>query len=79
MSKAQLRPKILNEGYCCIYGYLNLCKARGETIKSMAAFLGVNKSVLWDCTRKKGKKHVCQQTSECLQPIILEIQKEKGP
>ena len=67
-------PKIASEGYCCIYGYLNLCRARGETKKSMASWLGVSFWTIKDHYKllRRGV-HTCQKYSECLRPVIEDI------
>ena len=41
-----LRGKILNEGYCCINGYLRLCKARGENATAMAKNLNISPAIV---------------------------------
>lgn len=72
-------PKIANEGYCCIYGYLKLCRARGETKASMAKWLGISFWTLRDNFRalKRGE-HTCQKYSDCLSPIIEDIENSAG-
>jgi hypothetical protein len=68
-------PKVASEGYCCIYGYLKLCRARGETKKAMAEWSGIAFDTLKNHYRrlKKGE-HQCQHYSECLRPVIEDIE-----
>jgi hypothetical protein len=80
MTKVALLPKILSEEYCCIYGYISLCQARGQTVKSMALYLGVSKDSIWRKQREiKTGTRACQKTEDCLKPVIQTLQKEKGP
>ena len=72
----RLLPKIASEGYCCEYGYLKLCRARGETRREMAGFLGVKFRLIkhWYSLLKKGKVE-CQCYSDCLLPIVEDIER----
>ena len=75
-----LIAKIHSEGYCCLNGYLGLCRARGETPQAMAEFIGVSPDAIWHHYRRlKQGKIPCQQHSDCLTPIVEAIQKEKAP
>lgn len=78
--------KISTEGYCCMHGYLRLCKARGENVPDMAKWLGMHRFTLYYHYRRlKNNQHPCQKLSTCLMPIIEVIEndpdllKEKGP
>lgn len=71
MTKVALLPKILSEEYCCIYGYISLCQARGQTAKSMALYLGVSKDSIWRKQREmRAGTRICQKTADCLQGLI---------
>lgn len=74
MAKVQLLPKILSEEYCCIYGYISLCQARGQTAKSMALYLGVSKDSIWRKQREmRAGTRICQKTKDCLTETIKQI------
>lgn len=69
---------IHSEGYCCLAGYLRLCRARGETVPAMAANFGISPHNLWHHYRRLEKEKLkCQNFSDCLQPIIDEILLER--
>jgi len=68
-------PAIASEGYCCIYGYLRLCKARGETKKEMASWLKISVNTLKTNYQLLSQgRHVCQKYKDCLEPIIQELE-----
>lgn len=69
--KTWLIAKIASEGYCCIPGYLRLCKARGEETKAMAANLNVSPDTLWYHLRKNAQ---CQGFADCMKGVIDEIE-----
>ena len=69
-----LAPAIYSQGYCCKWGYLTLCRVRGEKQVDMASFLNIPKGVVKDgyyLLKKKGYR--CQNNSGCLSPVIEEI------
>lgn len=71
--------KILDEQYCCMHGYIGLCKARGETAAGMAENLNVPKrTVEHHRTLFDRGRHICQERHDCLKNVIAII-KEKGP
>ena len=74
MANDVLLPKILNEGYCCLYGYVKLCQARNQTVKDMAEFLNVSPHLIWRQIRliKQGTQK-CQGISQCDKALIEEI------
>jgi hypothetical protein len=75
-----LLAKIQSEGYCCLNGYLRLCKARGERPVAMAQNFRIRPDIIWHHFRRLDQgKIACQQYSDCLGPIIEEIQKDKAP
>lgn len=75
-----LLAQIQSEGYCCLNGYLRLCKARGETPMSMAFNFKIKPDIIWYHYRRMAQGRLeCQQYSDCLSPIIDEIQKDKAP
>lgn len=70
-----LMAKIYSEGYCCLSGYLRLCKARGETSIGMAENIGVSKFTIWHHERRlRDGKISCQKRGDCLCNIIQEIE-----
>lgn len=70
----RMMPKVASEGYCCIWGYLRLCRARGETKKQMAEWLGVSVNTLKNhYKRLNSGEHRCFGYSECLRPVIEDI------
>lgn len=79
LSRIGIFPKLISEGYCCPYGYLKLCRARGETKASMAKWLGVPFYTMKNAFRalKRGE-HVCLGYSGCMKPLIEEIEREKS-
>lgn len=81
-----LNSKIASQGYCCLYGYLALCRERGETVKNMAKNIGISQDALWYHYRKfdyGAKPPKCQRVQECLddviQELVLENRLEKKP
>jgi hypothetical protein len=73
-----LLPKIALEGYCCVNGYLRLCRARGESLKSMAENISIPYQTLWyNYGQLEKGNRPCKQYSDCMGPIIEEIEKEK--
>ena len=80
-----LKAKILSEGYCCLYGYLALCRERGETVINMAKHINISPDALWYHYRKlddiNSKEPKCHRYKECLDPIVQELltEKTKGP
>jgi hypothetical protein len=83
MSKPQslffrVAPKAFSEGYCCLWGYLKLCRARGETRKSMSEFSGLSVETIKNHYRRlKRGEHSCQEYPDCLRPVIEDI--DPGP
>ena len=74
MPNTVLYKKILDEGYCCIHGYLTLCKARGEKTKNMAKFIGVAQTTVeYNLQQQAKNKRPCQGAKDCLLPIVAEI------
>lgn len=75
-----LVARIHSEGYCCLNGYLRLCKARGEKPAEMADNIGMSADTLWYRYRKLDEGKIkCQKRGDCMTPIIDEIAKEKAP
>ena len=75
-----LVARIHAEGYCCLNGYLRLCRARDEPVPAMAENIGVSPDALWYHYRKLAEgKRPCQKQSECMSTIIQEIEAEKKP
>ena len=72
--KAWLIAKVASEGYCCIHGYLRLCKARDETPKAMAENIGMSPDTIWYHYRNPP---ACQKQMTCMAPIIQIIENEK--
>jgi hypothetical protein len=72
-----LLDKVYSEGYCCMYGYLTLCEARGETPKQMGENLSVLPHTIrhhYRCLRKGERS--CENKPDCLGPVIAEIKNE---
>ena len=70
----KLLAKIYSEGYCCLKGYLELCRLRGETPKGMGENLDVSAwRIQYHYRLMKQGKHVCQNKGDCLKPIIAEL------
>lgn len=70
----RVTPKVFSEGYCCLYGYLRLCRARGETRKTMSEFSGLSPETIKNHYRRLRRgEHTCQKYSECLLPVIEDI------
>jgi len=73
--KKWLLDLIYSEGYCCLHGYLRLCKARNETVKDMAENIGLSKLALWYHYREYAQnRRPCTKKPDCMLPIILEIE-----
>jgi hypothetical protein len=67
-------PKVASEGYCCLYGYIGLCRARGETKAQMASWLKVGFwTMKYHFRLFNSGRHQCQGYSDCLKPIILDL------
>lgn len=74
MSNHILKPLIDSEGYCCLHGYLKLCRHRKETHKEMANNLGVARATIsYNYTQMcdNRKSHRCQGKEDCMKPIWL--------
>ena len=75
-----LTARVISEGYCCIRGYLGLCKARGEKPKDMAKNLGTSPDTIW---RHYRWDRPCEQRKDCMQVIIKTVEEliadEKKP
>ena len=73
-----LLAKIQSDGYCCLKGYLELCRARGQNSVDMGRFIGISEHTLWYHYRRlDAGKMTCKRFADCLQPVIKEIQDEK--
>lgn len=78
--------KLVEEDYCCLYGYLALCRARGERTLDMAKNLGVpsrtiryHYTILDRSPQRRDCAHRCQKKGvDCLHPHIEAIASEKG-
>jgi len=72
----------ISEEYCCLNGYLRLCRARGEAVKDMAANIGMSQDTLWYHYRKMDSTAggaQCMKFSDCMNTVITEIENEKKP
>jgi len=79
MANEKLQMKIYNEGYCCPYGYLRLCRARGQTNGSIAKYQNLSiKIIQYNYRKVLSGGHKCQNLQDCLLPDIETIEKEKG-
>lgn len=73
----RLFAKISFEGYCCMHGYLRLCRARGESVPGMAAFIGMHRyTIYYHYRRLAAGKTKCQKISFCMLPVIEVIEAE---
>lgn len=69
-----LLAKIQSQGYCCLKGYLELCRARGQKATDMAPYIGISEHTLWYHYRRlDAGKMTCKRFSDCLKPVIDEI------
>ncbi len=75
MTWFRLLPFVASEGYCCIHGYLRLCKARNEQQKEMADNAGLSlRTIKYAYQHLREGRHECQRYSDCLSPIIKDIE-----
>jgi hypothetical protein len=72
-----LLPKVYSEEYCCLWGYLTLCRERGETYREMAGFIGVPYEQIRKAYRflSRGKYACAKRGTLCLSPVIEDIQR----
>jgi hypothetical protein len=79
LRQIRLISYVYEEEYCCMAGYLNLCRARGERVVDMAENFSVSPLTIWSHYRKLALgKHVCKNKKGCLAPIISELEKENA-
>ena len=72
MGNDTLKQKVAEEGYCCLRGYLDLCRSRGETPDSMGEFIEVAGSTIRyhyaQCRLTfVPKSHRCKGAEDCMQ------------
>lgn len=73
MSNIILETLVAEEGYCCMYGYLKLCKARGQKPDDMAKHMGVAGSTIrYHYTKifEDKKNHRCKGGGDCMKPLF---------
>lgn len=77
----RLDAKIANDEYCCMWGYLELCRARGERPRDMAKTVGLHRYTIYYHYRKLAAgDYSCPGRGACLRPVIEELWAEKkGP
>jgi len=69
-----LRAKTISEGYCCVWGFLALCRARNQSPASMMQHLGLSRLTFYYHDRKAQKGgYSCENRADCLKPVIGEI------
>lgn len=76
MPKHALLTALAEDEYCCPYGFLKLCRLRGEKKPGMVLAYKINFWTLKHHYRllKRGQ-HECQRyPSICLRPVIEDIQ-----
>lgn len=74
MKKTNLIAHVHSEQYCCMAGYLNLCRARKETAVEMADNFTLSPVTIWKHYRKLAAgKHKCESRQDCLKQVIAEI------
>jgi hypothetical protein len=69
MSNVILEPLIDLEGYCCMHGYLKLCKFRGQKPEDMAKHMGVASSTIryhYTMLVLNKKNHRCLGSGSCM-------------
>lgn len=78
--KTWLIAKVVNEGYCCINAYLRLCHARGESVKDMAANIGISPDAIWYHYRKMKNLNgpTCRRFLDCMDGIVKEIENDSS-
>lgn len=70
-----LQAKILSEDYCCLHGYLRLCKARGEKVPNMAEWIGMHRYTLYYHYRALAQgKRPCLKLQNCLLPVVATLE-----
>ena len=75
-----LLGKIYSEGYCCMWGYLTFCEAKGQSSRSIAEWQEISIDAVRHHFRKlRAGDHACQGISSCTKPDIEAIQTEKSP
>lgn len=75
-----IHAKIASEGYCCVWGFLNLCKARGQTPSTMMPFLGLSRLTFYHHNRKlQNGLYTCEGKPDCLKETIEQIRAEVSP
>ena len=82
-----LEAKVMEQGYCCMKGFLELSAARGETPVQTMSFLGMDRTTLYYHLKKlKNGKYLCRNNRTasgtvgeiCLLPVIREIREEEA-
>lgn len=72
--KDNLAAKVASEGYCCINGYLRLCKARNEKVPDMAKWIGLHRYTIYYHYRElAANRRPCMKQGDCMSPLISEI------
>lgn len=72
--KRSLVSHLAEVGYCCPWGYVALCQARGETISSMAREARLPRETVRFYVHKAQKRQTaCLGRSDCLKKVIEEI------
>jgi hypothetical protein len=83
--KNWLSAKVSSEGYCCLNGYLRLCRLRGETVEGMAKNIGMSADTIWYHYRKLDTElavpnaPVCMKQMDCMKPVIDIIESDSTP
>ena len=72
----KLEARVASEGYCCISGYLRLCRARGEKVRAMSQWIDLHRYTLYYHFRELAKgNRPCMKRKDCMEPIIAELTK----
>lgn len=86
MSNHKLLPTILEEGYCCLYGFLAIERERGQTPQSLAQYWGFEASnfrhhyAQLDARKRTHRCPVgegCSRNPICMQADITSLQSER--
>lgn len=74
MTKPQSLPQQIEGDYCCVTGYVEVCRARGQGAASCAEHLGLPARTVQDYFRAVDNgTRSCRRLPDCMRPLCLEI------
>lgn len=74
MSKPISLQQAIAGDYCCLTGYVELSRARGQTPLSCAQFYDLPPRTVYDAFRAvETGARTCQRCQDCLRPLIPEV------